>query len=199
MARARTAKGRFKKSRKRTVRKKSYRVRGRRSNPKTGSYYPKKGQRRLSPMRRRRAYTRRSNKKGILQSPAVRYSIAAAVGFFGAAWADTQPMLNPTKDDGSPLLPFGLRGSLLGAVALSLLSRYALKGKNRQYGYAAAVGMAAPSVIGMVNKALPGGASHSHAMMHSSNRPLSLPRHSHNSNSAGRFVRASANIDNQVA
>jgi len=149
-----------------------------------------------APSRRRR----RPNQAGFLASPAVKYSIAASAGFFAAAFADTSPWLNPTKDDGSPMLPFGLRGSLLGAIALGVLSRYGLKGRNRQYGYAAAVGMAAPTAIGLVNTMLPGGAlANAQYNLPAARRPLSLPRRNPNMQSAARFVRASNALDNQVA
>lgn len=205
MARKRTKSGRFAKSRRRTVKRRTYSVRARRRNPaRTGSYSPKKGQRRLAPMRARRAYTatrRRRNQKGFLENPAVRYGIAASVGFFGAAWADSAPWLNPTREDGTPMLPFGLRGSLLGAVALGVLSRYALKGRNRQYGYAAAVGMAAPSAIGLLDNVLPkgmvaGGAMHN---MLPANNQRALTNNARATRAAAQFVKASANIDNQAA
>jgi hypothetical protein len=197
MARARTKSGRFSKSRRRPTRGKRYTVRARRRNPaRTGSYYPKKGQRRLSAPSRRRAYSkRRRNQKGIMASPAVKYGIAASVGFFGAAWADSAPFLNPKKEDGTPMLPWGIRGSLLGAIALGLLSNYALTGRNKQYGFAAAVGMAAPTAIGLVNTMLPGGAMHE-LPSRGAQRQLT---HARAARAASQFVKASANLDNQAA
>ena len=197
--RARTRSGRFTKRRTRTTRGRSYSVK-RRRNPRPST----KGGRRVSA---RRAYMRtaaprrrRRNPTGILSSPAVRYSLAASAGFFGAAFADSAPWLNPTKADGSPMLPFGIRGSLLGAIALALLGRYGASGKNRQYLYAGAVGMAAPTAIGLLNTALPGGAlGNAQYNLPGPRRPLSLPRANPHRQSAARFVRASNAIDNQVA
>ena len=207
MARKRTKSGRFAKSRSRSVKRRTYSVRARRRNP-ASKYGPstKRGGRRVTA---RRAYMktaaprrRRRNQKGFLENPAVRYGIAASVGFFGAAWADNAPWLNPTKADGTALLPFGLRGSLLGAVALGVLSRYALKGRNRQYGYAAAVGMAAPSAIGLIDNVLPRGAvagGAMHNMLPGNNNARALSNNARTTRAAAQFVKASANIDNQAA
>jgi len=206
MARKRTKSGRFAKSRSRSVKRRTYSVRARRRNP-ASNYGPstRKGGRRVTA---RRAYMktaaprRRRNQKGFLENPAVRYGIAASVGFFGAAWADNAPWLNPTKADGTALLPFGLRGSLLGAVALGVLSRYALKGRNRQYGYAAAVGMAAPSAIGLIDNVLPRGAvagGAMHNMLPGNNNARALSNNARSTRAAAQFVKASSNIDNQAA
>ena len=196
--RSRTKSGRFTKRRTRTTRGRRYSVKRRRNPARNYGPSTRKGQVRKTA---RRAYSRRRpNQAGFMASPAVKYSIAASAGFFAAAFADTSPWLNPTKDDGSPMLPFGLRGSLLGAIALGVLSSWGLKGRNRQYGYAAAVGMAAPTAIGLVNTMLPGGAlANAQYNLPAARRPLSLPRRNPNMQSAARFVRASNALDNQVA
>ena len=193
MARKRTKSGRFAKSRKRAVKRRTYRVR-RRNPARTGSYYPKKGQRRLAAPSRRRAYTRRRrNQKGILASPAVKYSIAAGVGVGLAAWADTSPMLNPTKEDGTSLLPWGIKGSVLGGIVTLLLAQYGLKGQNRQLARAAAVGMFVPTALSTVQNAMtPGTTGGAYRM--AARRPFrALPRQSH---AAASFAAASHSLDN---
>jgi len=206
--RSRTKSGRFTKARTRSTRGRRYSVKTRRRNPqRTGSYSPKRGQRRLAAPSRRRAYSRRRNQAGFMNSPAVRYSLAASAGFFAAAFADSAEWLNPKKADGTPVLPMGIRGSLVGAVALGVIATYATTGRNKQYLYAAAVGMAAPTAIGLVNTMLPGGAMHNNQAWPSVGgssstgitRPLSLPRNNPHTQSAARFVRASNALDNQVA
>ena len=161
MARRRTSSGRFAKGRKRaTTRRRSYRVRARRNpsrryGPSTRQGQIRRTSRRAYYPKRRRA---RRNQRGILGSPAVRYSLAAAAGFAAASYADTADILNPVKADGTPALPFGIKGSVLAAVITFALGEFALKGQNKQYARAAGVGMLAPSAISMVQNAMQPGA-----------------------------------------
>jgi len=204
-ARRRTKSGRFTKRRTTRTKRRTYSVR-RRSNPRSSYYYPKKGQRRLAPQRARRAYTksRRRNKTGVMDTPAIQYSIAAGVGVIAAAWADTAEFLNPVnKETGQPSLPFGLKGSVLAAGITFALAQWGLKGKNKSYARAAGVGMLVPSVANMVQMAMTkngngngngqvavgnGGASG-----WTSRRRLTSPRNRH---SAAAFTTASRNLDN---
>ena len=166
--RKRTKSGRFAKSRSRSVKRRSYKVRARRNPARRYGPSTRKGQVRKTA---RRAYVpkrrARRNPKGMLATPAVKYSLAAAAGFAAASYADTADpasalgkVLNPQKPDGSPLLPFGLKGSVLAAVITFAAAQWGLKGQNKQFARAAAVGMLAPSAISMIQNALsPAGAS----------------------------------------
>lgn len=143
---------------------------------------------------RRRA---RRNPKGIFSSPAVQYSVAAAVGFGAASWADTSPMLNPVDESGKPKLPFGLKGSALAAVITLVVAEYGLKGKNKQYARAAAVGMIAPSAISMVKGALE---PNTGAPQASHNFPRrNVHRLAHSRHAATHFANASRSLDNVPA
>jgi len=182
---------RRKKAPKARTRRASYRVRS-----------TKKGQRRYGS---RRAYMKsaaparrrvRRNPKGPLSSPAVQYSLAAAAGFAAASYADTAPFLNPTKEDGTAMLPFGIKGSVLAGVLTLVAAQYALRGKNKQYARAAAIGMFAPSAIGMVQNAIAentsGGARHLPAARRVAR--LAAPR-----GAARGFANASRSLDNVAA
>ena len=159
--RKRTKSGRFAKSRSRSVKKRSYKVRARRNPARRYGPSTRKGQVRKTSrpafVPKRRA---RRNPKGMLSTPAVKYSLAAAAGFAAASYADTADLLNPEKADGSPLLPFGLKGSVLAAVLTFAAAQWGLKGQNRQLARAAAVGMLSPSAISMIQNAItPAGAT----------------------------------------
>jgi len=107
-----------------------------------------------SPAKRRRAapararsrkskavYRRRPakrNPKGILGQPAVQYGIAATGGA-GVAMA-----LNERKD----LYWMGRSPALIAAVLTLLGSQFFLKGRKKQLGYAAGIGMTLPMVGG---------------------------------------------------
>jgi hypothetical protein len=96
----------------------------------------------------------------MLSTPAVKYSLAAAAGFAAASYADTADLLNPEKADGTALLPFGIKGSVLAAVLTFAAAQWGLKGQNKQLARAAAVGMLAPSAISMIQNAItPAGAT----------------------------------------
>jgi hypothetical protein len=195
MARKRTKSGRFAKSRRRSVKRRSYKVRARRNPARRYARSTRKGQVRKTA---RRAYApkrrARRNPKGIMSSPAVRYGIATAAGFAAASFADTADILNPTKEDGTAALPWGLKGSVLAGVITLVIAQYGLKGSNKQYARAAAVGMFSPSVISMIQGAMTpattGGAYH--------NLPAKrrVARLSASSNSAQNFARASHALDN---
>jgi hypothetical protein len=182
------AKRKRSKSRKRaSVRRRSYPVRSTR-----------KGARRVSARRaymktaaptRRRA---RRNPKGIFSSPAVRYSLAASAGFAAASYADTWTFLNPIDKAGNPVLPFGIKGSVLASVITLVVAEYGLKGTNKQYARAAAVGMLAPTAIGMIQEALDpkkGGAMHNLPPRRNVHR-IAASKHS-----ATNFANASRSLD----
>ena len=65
-----------------------------------------------------------------MSTPAVKYSLAAAAGFAAASYADTADLLNPEKADGTALLPFGLKGSVLAAVLTFAAAQWGLKGQG---------------------------------------------------------------------
>ena len=95
----------------------------------------------------RRAYRRR-NPKSPFGTPAVRFGIAATVGA-GAGLA-----INNRTD-------LGKNPALMAAAAVLLISQFLLKGRNRQFGYAAGIGMLLPlgaTAIGdAVNAVIPAG------------------------------------------
>ena len=147
----------------------------------------------------RRAYvkkrTARRNPKGVLGTPAVKYSIAAAAGFAAASYADQADFLNPTKADGTPMLPFGIKGSVLAALITFAAAQYGLKGQNKQFARAAAVGMLAPSAIGMIQGAIsPAGATG--GAMHRIPARARVHRLAASQNAAANFAHASQSMDN---
>jgi len=171
----------------------------------TGSYYPKKGQRRLSRPSRARAYSsynrsrkrraRRSNPKGLMANPAIRYSAMAGLGVALSKWADQSPALNPTKDDGSPMIPFGIKGGVLAALIAFGASKFVLKGKNKQNAVAVGVGALIPQAINVATKAMEPAdkqiANGNTAAMGYKMRSLPAP-----SQSARSFVNAARALDN---
>ena len=197
--RSRTKSGRFTKRRTRATKSRTYRVR-RRTNP--ASRYRKYGRStRAGQVRKtaRRAYRRR-NQTGVLQTPAIQYSLAAGVGVIAASWADTAEWLNPTNaETGAPSLPFGLKGSVLAAGITFALAQWGLKGRNRNYARAMGVGMLVPSVANMVQTAMAGngngngngngGGAQGYRM-----RRVSAP--ARGPHAAASFASASRNLDN---
>jgi len=106
-------------------------------------------------------------------------------------------MLNPVDEEGKPRLPFGLKGSALAGVITLVAAQFLIKGaSNKGYLRAAAVGMFAPSVIGMIQAAIAknteGGAYHLPASRRL--HRLAPPR-----GAARGFANASRNLDNAVA
>lgn len=201
MARARRTKsGRYAKARRNPARSRAS-TRGRRYAVKrrTGSYSPKKGQRRLAPARARRAYARRRprrNQRGILASPAVKYSLAAAAGFGASSWANQADIFNPENEAGEPLLPMGIKGGILLGVLSFVLSEFALKGQNKQLARAFGVGALAPVAIDAIQKGMSpnntaGGAYHNRIAGRRARMGLASP-----SRSAQSFARASMALDN---
>ena len=192
--RKRTKSGRFAKRRTARTSRRSYTVRARRRNP-ARKYGPstRKGQVRRTA---RRAYVptrrRRSNQKGVLGTPAVKYALAAGAGAISAHWLDEANFLNPVRE-GRPVLPMGLKGSVLGAAITFAVAQFGLKGANKQYARAVAIGMLVPTVANMVKTGFAGG-------------PLVLPgaggataqllNARRNRYSAARFTTASRNLDN---
>jgi len=97
----------------------------------------------------RRAYRpRRRNPKSPFATPAVRFGIAATIGA-GAGMA-----IHGRTD-------LGKNPALMAAGAIFLISQFVLKGRNRQFGYAAGIGMLLPlgaTTIGdAVNAVIPAG------------------------------------------
>jgi hypothetical protein len=133
-----------------------------------------------------------------MASPAIKYSLATAAGFAAASYADTWDMLNPVDAAGKSKIPFGLKGSALASVITFLVAQYALKGQNKQYARAAAVGMIAPTAINMAKEAMTpsngnGGALH--------NLPARQRVHrlAANKGSATNFANASRSLDSVPA
>ena len=183
---------RRRKSKKATTKRRSYKTRAARGTRKGQAR--KTARRAYSPVRRRA----RRNPKGPLSSPAVQYGLATAAGFAAASYADTWPMLNPVDDEGNPRLPFGLKGSVLAGVITLVAAQYALRGKNKQYARAAAVGMFAPTAISMIQAAVApgdtaGGASHRIQARRN------LHRIAASRGAAVGFAKASRNLDNAAA
>ena len=199
-ARRRTKSGRFTKRRTASTRRRTYRVRSRRSNPSSRyrKYGPstRKGQVRKTA---RRAYVsprRRANKKGILGTPAVKYALAAGAGAISAHWLDELNFLNPERN-GKPALPMGLKGSVLAAVITFAAAQWGLKGNNKQLARAAAIGMLVPSVANAVKKGFAGGPMQlNNGNGGGARAQLVHPRNRH---AAARFAAASRNIDNVAA
>ena len=198
--RARTKSGRFTKRRTARTKARSYRVR--RSNPSSRyrKYGPstRKGGRRVTS---RRAYMktaaprRRRNQKGVLGTPAVKYALAAGAGAISAHWLDEVNFLNPVKN-GKPVLPMGLKGSVLAAVITFAAAQWGLKGANKQLARAAAIGMLVPSVANAVKKGFAGGPMVLPSSPGGASARLMAPR---NRMAAARFAAASRNLDNLVA
>ena len=120
--RKRTKSGRFVKSRKRTTKKRAYKVKSRK---RPAFYSPKKGQRRLAPARARRAYTkRRKNPKSMFNTPAFKYAAAAGVGVALGEFVNAQKWANPVNAEGKPMLgPIKCLALLSRLFLLSTLSR----------------------------------------------------------------------------
>ena len=188
--------------RKKTIRRKKSAVKRR-----TGSYYPKKGQRRLSRPSRARAYSsykrsrtrraRRSNPKGLMANPAIRYSAMAGLGVALSKWADQSEALNPTKDDGSPMIPFGIKGGVLAALLAFGASKFILKGKNKQNAVAVGVGALIPQAINVATKAMKpsmgNGNGNGNGIAARGRRMRALPA---STQSARSFVNAARALDN---
>jgi len=118
--------------------------------------------------------------------------LAASAGFAAASYADTWKWLNPTDKAGKPVLPFGVKGSVLASVITLVVAQYGLKGTNKQYARAAAVGMLAPTAIGMIQGAMNptnGGAMHNLPPRRNVHR-LAPSKHS-----ATNFANASRSLD----
>jgi len=174
-----------------TTKRRSYKVRS-----------TKAGQRRYgarrayTPVRAKRRPARR-NPKGIMASPAIKYSIATAAGFAAASYADTWDMLNPIDETtGKSKIPFGLKGSALAAVITFVVAQYALKGQNKQYARAAAVGMIAPTAINMAKEAMtPSNGNGNGGALHNLPARQRVHRLAANKASATHFANASRSLD----
>ena len=119
--------------------------------------------RRAAPVRRSakaKAITKRRrtkrNPKGFFQQPAVKFGIAATIGAGVSTAIDARPDLRLMKTDTNPE---GISPSYAAAAITIAVSQFFLKGRNRQLGYAAGVGMllpaAGPFLGDAVNKLLP--------------------------------------------
>lgn len=117
---------------------------------------------RAAPVRRsaksqaiRRRRTKR-NPKGFFQQPAVKFGIAATIGAGVSTAINARPDLRLMKTDKNPE---GISPSYAAAAITIAVSQFFLKGRNRQLGYAAGVGMllpaAGPFLGDAVNKLLP--------------------------------------------
>jgi len=117
---------------------------------------------RAAPVRRsaksqaiRRRRTKR-NPKGFFQQPAVKFGIAATIGAGVSTAINARPDLRLMKTDKNPA---GISPSYAAAALTIAVSQFFLKGRNRQLGYAAGVGMllpaAGPFLGDAVNKLLP--------------------------------------------
>jgi len=103
----------------------------------------------------RRRRTKR-NPKGFFAQPAVKFGIAATIGAGLSTAIDKRPDLRFMKSDNNPE---GISGSYAAAALTLAVSQFFLKGRNKQLGFAAGVGMllpaAGPSLGEAVNKILP--------------------------------------------
>ena len=183
-----------KRKKKTTTKRKTYKV-----------YGSKKGMTRRTarkaymPVRAKRRAARR-NPKGIMASPAIKYSLATAAGFAAASYADTWDMLNPVDDAGKSKIPFGLKGSALASVITFLVAQYALKGQNKQYARAAAVGMIAPTAINMAKEAMtPSNGNGNGGALHNLPARQRVHRLAANKGSATNFANASRSLDSVPA
>jgi hypothetical protein len=130
-----------------------------------------------------------------MASPAIKYSLATAAGFAAASYADSWDMLNPIDETtGKSKIPFGLKGSALAAVITFVVAQYALKGQNKQYARAAAVGMIAPTAINMAKEAMAPNAEAPSAM-HNLPARQRVHRLAANKASATHFANASRSLD----
>jgi len=115
---------------------------------------PARSRKRAAVSRRKRA---RRNPKGIFGQPAVQYGIAATLGAGVATALDSRPDLRVMADPAKGVK--GYSPALVAAAITFLGANFLLKGKNRNYAYAAGVGMLLPTVAGQltdtVNKLLP--------------------------------------------
>ena len=199
--RKRTKSGRFVKSRKRTTKKRAYKVKSRK---RPAFYSPKKGQRRLAPARARRAYTkRRKNPKSMFNTPAFKYAAAAGVGVALGEFVNAQKWANPVNAEGKAMLG-PIKGSVFGAAITFILAQYAIKGAaNKNYARAAAVGMLINPTISAVKGAIApttGGASSYQATMHRiQNARANRARLATSSRAAHSFANASRTLDHVPA
>jgi len=110
--------------------------------------------RRVQTRRPARATARRRNPE--MFSAPVRYALAAGAGAAASAlWADAAPMLNPTKEDGSPMLP--VSGGVVAGGITWLAAQFLIKGaRNKNLARAAAVGMALPAATAALSNAVAG-------------------------------------------
>lgn len=115
---------------------------------------PARSRKRAAVSRRKRA---RRNPKGIFGQPAVQYGIAATLGAGVATALDSRPDLRVMADPANGVK--GYSPALVAAAITFLGANFLLKGKQRNYAYAAGVGMLLPTVAGQltdtVNKLLP--------------------------------------------
>ena len=147
------------------------------------------------PVRAKRRVARK-NPKGIMASPAIKYSLATAAGFAAASYADTWEMLNPVDDAGKSKVPFGLKGSAVASIITFVVAQYALKGQHKQLARAAAVGMIAPSAINMAKEAMtPTNGNGNGGAMHNLPARHRVHRLAANKASATHFANASRSLD----
>ena len=118
--------------------------------------YSRKPQGRVSRVRTRRAKAPSRRRNPEMFSPPVRYALAAGAGAATSAlWADAAPMLNPTKADGSPMLP--VSGGVVAGGITWLAAQFLIKGaRNKNLARAAAVGMVLPAATAALSNAVAG-------------------------------------------
>jgi hypothetical protein len=200
--RKRTKAGRFVKSRKRTTKKRAYKVKSRKA---PAFYSPKKGQRKLAPARARKAYApkRKSNPKSMFNTPAFKYAAAAGVGVALGEFVNAQKWANPVNAEGKAMLG-PIKGSVFGAAITFILAQYAIKGAaNKNYARAAAVGMlinpAISAVKGAIAPTTGGASSYQSTMNRIQNARGNRAQLATSSRAAHSFANASRTLDHVPA